>query len=309
MLMPVRESPWVEKYKPQTLDDVIGDPLMLSKFKEYILAKNIPHLLFAGRPGTGKSTCAKILAKEVTSEGNILYINASQEKGVDVIRNKVDAFCSMKSFGKLRVVIFDEFDGMTWQAMDTMRNTMEEYIDGSRFILTCNYEKKISEPIMSRCQMYNFTSDEKQQKVAMIRRCSSILSGEKVTSPNLKLDLIKLVNKYYPDIRRTINAMQKMTTNNVFEFKDDVDTALENNLINFLIAKDVKAIRANIVNHADYNDLYKIIFNRAGDICEAKKMNIMLIVGDAVRWHAMVLDPEINFVTCIINICKELCSE
>jgi DNA polymerase III delta prime subunit len=308
--MTISDSPWVEKYKPQKLEDVIGDPLMLAKFKEFIDNKTLQHLLFCGRPGTGKSTCAKLIAKSITNEGNILYINASQEKGVDTIRNKVDSFCSMAAFGGLRVVIFDEFDGMTWQAMETMRNTMEEYIDNSRFILTCNWEKKISEPIKSRCQMFTFKADEKTQKVATIRRCMEILKAENITSNNLKPDLIKLINRYYPDIRRTINALQKLTVGGTFQYKDELEgDAVENKLIECIKNMDIKTIRQEIVGNADYNDLYKILFNRAADIKFEKKLNIMLLVGDAARWHSIVLDPEINFVTCIIGICKELCAE
>ena len=298
------DDPWVHKYRPQKLDEVIGDPIMLAKFKEFIDSKSLQHLLFCGRPGTGKSTCAKLIAKEIAQEGNILYICASQEKGVDTIRGKVDSFCSLSSFGGLRVVILDEFDGMTWQAMDTMRNTMEEYIDNSRFILTCNYEKKISEPIKSRCQMFSFTADEKTQKLATVRRCAEILKQENVTAPNL----LKLANKFYPDIRRTINALQKLTVGGIFNYNEILEgEAVENKLLECIRTMDVKTIRSEIVGNTDYNDLYKILFNRAADISVEKKLNIMLIVGDAARWHSIVLDPEINFVTCIINICKELC--
>jgi replication factor C small subunit len=308
--MTVSDSPWVEKYKPQKLEDVIGDPVMLAKFKEFVDNKTLQHLLFCGRPGTGKSTCAKLIAKSITKEGNILYINASQEKGVDTIRNKVDSFCSMSSFGGLRVVIFDEFDGMSWQAMETMRNTMEEYIDNSRFILTCNYERKITEPIKSRCQVFTFVSDEKTQKLATIRRCAEILKAENVTAPELKKDLLKLINRFYPDIRHTINGLQKMTLNGVFEYRESLEgNVVETKLIEYIKNLDVKSIRQEIVGNFDYNDLYRILFNKAADINPEKKLNIMMAVGEAARWHSIVIDPEINFVTCIINICKELCKE
>jgi replication factor C small subunit len=301
-------GPWVEKYRPTILSDVIGDPIMLNKFNQYISQKDIPHLLFCGRAGTGKTTCARILATNVTSEHNILYINASQEKGVDTIRTKVDSFCSMLSIDGLRIIILDEFDGMTHQAMATMRNTMEEYIEGSRFILTCNYERKISEPISSRCQTFNFLASEKDQKVSIIRRCAHILKNENIKCQNIKVDLIKLVNKCYPDIRKTINSLQKLTVNGEFNYVDTIDNVqVEEKLISYIKQLNIKSIRQEIVGSVDYNDLYKILFNRALDINADKKLEIMLIVGDAVRWHSMVVDPEINFITCIIKICKELC--
>lgn len=308
--MTLSDNPWVEKYKPQSLKDVIGDQIMLSKFNEFIETKTIQNLLFCGRAGTGKTTCAKLLANAITSEDNILYISASQEAGVDTIRNKVDSFCSMASFGGLRIIILDEFDGMTWQAMNTMRNTMEEYIENSRFILTCNYEKKIIEAIKSRSQLYTFTADEKYQKLSTIKRCAEILKQENVSAPNLKIDLLKLINKYYPDIRRTINALQKLTVGGIFTYKDQLEGDLiENKLLEYIRNMDVKSIRQDIIGNVDYNDLYKILFNRAGDIDQKSKINIMLLIGEAARWHSIVVDPEINFITCIIGICKEICKE
>lgn len=306
--MPISEIPWVEKYKPTKLEDVIGDKEMISKFREFIDKKTVQNLLFCGRPGTGKSTCAKLLAKEITDSGSILYINASQESGVDTIRNKVTSFCSMRAFGGLRVVIFDEFDGMTRQSMETMRNTMEEFIHNSRFILTCNYERNIIEPIKSRCQMFDFKcSDDNTQKLSIIRRCASILKSENVEADNLKQDLIKLTNKFYPDIRRTINALQKHTVSGKFSYKDDLEgTNIDDKLIAYIKDMDIRAIRKEIVGNVEYNDLYRILFNRAGEISEDKKLNIMVTIGEAVRWHAIVLDPEINFVTCLINICNDL---
>jgi replication factor C small subunit len=305
--MPISDSPWVFKYSPKKLEDVLGDPNMLAKFKEFIDKKDLQHLLFCGRPGTGKSTCAKLLAKEITSDGNILYINASEEKGIDTLRNKVADFCSMSAFGKLRVVIFDEFDGMSWQSMEAMRNTMEEYITNSRFILTCNYERKIIEPIKSRCQMWTFTADEKKQKVAIIRRCIEILIKENVSGPDVKKDVVRLVNKFYPDIRRTINALQKLTVNKVFTFSDELATnEYEEKLLSYLREMNIKAIREEILGNVDYNDMYRILFYKAGDIHVEKKLQIMTIIGDATRWHSIVLDPEINFVTCLLKICEEI---
>jgi DNA polymerase III delta prime subunit len=217
----------------------------------------------------------------------------------------------MKAFGGLRVVIFDEFDGMTRQSMETMRNTMEEYIDNSRFILTCNYERKIIDPIKSRCQMFDFTcADEGAQRVSVIKRCAEILKAEAVTSPNLKADLMKLTKKYFPDIRRTINALQKHTVGGVFEYKEELEgTATEARLLDLIREMDIRTIRKEILGNVDYNDLYRILFNRAGELHEEKKLSIMLIVGDAARWHSIVLDPEINFVTCLVNVCTEIGKE
>lgn len=298
-------EPWVEKYKPTSLDDVIADSKTLKKFNEYVISKEIPNLLFCGKPGAGKTTCAKILAKSIADINDILYICASHEKGVDVIRNKVDDFCQMNSFGGLRIIILDEFDGMTVQAMETMRNTMETYISNCRFILTANNEHKIIDPIKSRSQQFDFKLED-QHKKHVLKRCADILKSENVIV-NDKNELLSLLKKYYPDIRRTINALQKNSINGVFNYNNDLDN-IDVALLSYIKQVDIKSIRQVIVGNYDYEYLYKIIFNNAGTICEQKKLNIMLHVGEAVRWHSIVTDKEINFVTCIINVCKEICA-
>jgi len=305
----IRETPWVEKYKPVKLEDVVTDPNILIKFKEIIETKKLPHLLFCGKAGIGKTTCARIIAESISSD--VLYINASDERSIEVIRNKVKGFCSTISFStNIKIIILDEFDGMTSQAMDSLRNVMEEFIDNCAFILTCNYERKIIEPIKSRCQTFNFQSeDQKTLIVNIIKRCAFILKSEGVTAPNLKDDLIKLVKKYFPDIRRVINMMQKMTVNNQFVYIDTQDESygLADKLIQYIKEFDIKSIRKDILTqNVDYEGLYAMLFDKSGQISEDKQLHIMMIIGEYEYRHSLAVNPEIQFVTCLINICREI---
>jgi len=301
-----RDEIWVEKYRPKQLEDVVADSEVLVKFHEYITNKEIPHLLFCGDAGRGKTTCAKILANAITDE--ILYINASDETSVDTIRNKVKNFCSTIAFTGLKIVILDEFDAMSQNAMMLLRNIMEEYADSSRFILTCNFERKILDPIKSRCQIFTFNNkNEKECMISVIKRCAFILKNEKVTAPNLKEDLTKLVRKYYPDIRKVINNLEKMTVNNEFKFTNTVDglDEVRNKFIEMLKNCDIKTIRKEILGlGVDYNELYRLIFDRSSDISEENKIDIMLTVAEHSYRHSIVIDQEINFVACLISICK-----
>jgi DNA polymerase III delta prime subunit len=130
--MKTLDAVWVEKYRPSNIDDVLSDKDVLSKFRQYIQEKDIPHLLFTGLPGCGKTTCAKIIANSITK--HVLYVNASENPSVDTIRNKVANFCSTLALDGLKIVILDEFDGMSQASMETMRNTMEQYVKTSTFL-------------------------------------------------------------------------------------------------------------------------------------------------------------------------------
>lgn len=305
-----RDIPWVEKYRPQQIEDVISDADSIIKFKEIISTKKIPHLLFCGKAGIGKTTVAKIIAKSVTSE--VMYINASDERSIDVIRNKVKNFCATVSFSGIKVVILDEFDGMTPQAMEMLRNVMEEYITNCAFILTCNYERKVIVPIKSRCQIFTFTSvNDQQSKINIIKRCYHILKEEGIKAPNVKEDLCKLVGKYYPDIRRTINMMQMMTMNGQFKYQETPDetVTIGNRIIELIKSNDIQTIRKEIMSkNVDYEGLYTVIFERAAEIHPDKVLSIMVIVGEYEYRHSLAINQEIQFITCLITICREISS-
>jgi len=296
------QLPWVEKYRPKSLDDLICDGETLSKFKEYINNKHIEqHLILTGSAGLGKTTTAKILA-EAVSPDQTLYICASG-KGIDEIRNNVTRFCSTFSFDGLKTVILDEFDGLSGPSMMMLRNVLEDFVETTRFILTCNYVSKILDPILSRCMVFEYRgADEK----LIARRCLDILKEENVEVRNKK-HIGRLVRKYYPDIRAIINNLEKNTRGSFFELDDSSagnDTVKE--LIDLLKEGDWIGIRQNIVGKADFPELFKIIFDNADIISKNKAAFVRVHILEGIRNHSIVVDQEINFMGTIDCVLQEL---
>ena len=148
----VKHSLWVEKYRPTTLDTYIGNEHLKSKVKIYLESGDLPHLLFYGKAGTGKTTLAKLLVKNI--ECDYMYINASDENNVDTVRTKVKNFASTIGFKDMKIIILDECDYITPNAQAALRNLMETFSKHCRFILTCNFVERIIDPIQSRCQSF-----------------------------------------------------------------------------------------------------------------------------------------------------------
>lgn len=293
-------DPWVEKYRPVKLDEVLITDYDRAIFQSYIEKKSIPHLLFYGSPGLGKTTIAKILGREITED--ILYINASKETSVDVIRGRVNDFCSTTAFGNyLKIVILDEFDYMSLASQATLRNVMEEFFEVSRFILTCNYSNKLMDAIKSRTQTFQFKQVEPK---IIARRCIDILNKEKIKCKDVS-QVGKLVMKYYPDIRKTINELERNSVNGNFEFTT-VNVDVGGVLIDLLINKNWDDIRKNVIGSVDYVELYKIIHDNAGKLNESKKVDIRLLAGEYLFRHSIIVDPEINFMNCVDQIIKEI---
>ena len=197
---------WVEKYRPDTLQGYIGNDVIVNKIKTYIEGGDIPHLLFYGRAGTGKTTLAKIVINNI--ECDYLYINASDENNVDTVRNKIRDFSSSAGFSTLKVVILDEADFMTPNAQAALRNLMETFSKHTRFILTCNYIEKIIDPIQSRCQVFAITPPSKKD---VAERLLYITHEENI--PDNTNAIVHIVRATYPDIRRSINSLQRQIVN------------------------------------------------------------------------------------------------
>lgn len=292
---------YVEKYRPTTLKDIILSDDLKEKFREYIDQKYIPHILLNGPPGIGKTTIAKILAKSVTED--YLFVCASDHNSVEDIRGKVKGFCATMGFSKFKIVILDECDAISLNGQMMLRNLMEEFHETCRFILTCNLGERVLDAVQSRCQAFDLVAPD-MKSVAL--RCVEILKAENIKCDN-KDDLKSLVRRYYPDIRKVINNLQKMTVNG--EFKYSVSKSLEDQdiLIEALKEGDIKRITKELLGPGcDYVSLYRVLFDRAGDLSEESKIEIMLTVGDHHKYHAMVIDPQIHFKTCLLHIAKIL---
>jgi len=166
-------SLWVERYRPDTLEGYVGNDILRSKLEQYITTQDIPHILFYGTAGTGKTTAAKILIKNIDCD--YMFINASDERGIDTMREKVKGFASTTGFKSLKIVVLDEMDAVTPDGQRALRNMMEAYSDTTRFILTANYIERIIEPLVSRTQVYKLTPPSKKEAA---KRMADILKNE-----------------------------------------------------------------------------------------------------------------------------------
>ncbi|MEM2439761.1 MAG: replication factor C small subunit [Candidatus Bathyarchaeia archaeon] len=199
---------WAEKYRPKTLDDMVNQKEIVERLKSFVKAKNVPHCIFAGPPGTGKTTAALCLARDLYGENYreyIMELNASDERGIDVVRETVKTFARVRSIGEIpfKIMILDEADNMTADAQQALRRTMERYTETCRFILCANYSGKIIEPIQSRCAPFRFTYLPREEHDKYMRH---IAENEGVTLLDEGLDAIYEVCS--GDLRRAINTLQ-----------------------------------------------------------------------------------------------------
>jgi len=200
----MENSLFVEKYRPVDLDDYVGNENIKKSISQYIGQNDIQNLLFYGPAGTGKTTLAKLIVKNIDCD--YLYINASDERGIETIRDKVSGFASTMSFKPLKVVILDEADFLTIQAQASLRNVIETFSRTTRFILTCNYVERIIDPLQSRCQTLKIVPPSKKEVAVHLAK---IMSTEG-TVYDLE-DIKVIVNQYYPDLRKCLNTIQLST--------------------------------------------------------------------------------------------------
>lgn len=297
-------SLWVEKYRPQTLKDYIGNELLKEKVQSYLDNNDVPHLLLYGKAGTGKTTLAKIISN--TIECDYMVINASDENNVETVRNKVKNFASGASFKGFKIIILDEFDYMTPNAQAILRNLMETFSRHTRFILTCNYHEKIIEPILSRCQTFAVNPPSKKEVAVHV---SDILNKEGIKF-DIK-DLADIITNFYPDIRRVMNTCQLQSSKG--ELKIDRQTILQadfkNKIVDILAGGEEKRnayiqirqlVGDNKVN--DFAELYSTLYERLDDYAAGNTANVILELSQGQFRDALVIDKEICFMATIIAI-------
>lgn len=302
---------WVERYRPDNLADLVLSDEDRASFENMIKAKEIPHLLFCGPAGTGKTTLAKILVKEL--DAVYRYINASDERGIDAVREKIVPFAQTKSIdGKLKIIILDEVDGFTGDAQRALRNIMEEYSGNLRFILTANYKNRLSTELKSRAIAFEITPPFK----AVVARVVYVIANENVTVPEeQKPLLVNLIQENYPDIRKMIGLVYKYTKNGVLNITTEANVEIfARNLLNQIrTEKSITTIREYTIQNemefsSDYLTLLKGLFEEiyASDIVPDKKASALVLVGDAMYKHQFVMDFEINAYCCVVQLHKLL---
>ena len=291
---------WIEKYRSQTLQQYIGNDAIKTRIADCIANNDIPHLIFAGSAGTGKTTLAKLIVKNIQCD--YLYINASDENGIDTIRDKVKGFASTASFQPIKIVILDEADFLTQPAQAALRNLIEEYSAYTRFILTCNYVERLIEPLQSRCELHMLKPPTKGAVAKHI--CTNILDVESITYD--VQDVVRIINEFYPDIRSVIKVLQS----NVRDSKLTITTLDDNwtkQLIQILIKRDKNAwyqVRQLVADAQvdDFQTAYRYMFDHMPEFSYGNDAQLSVILDDFIWRAGVVPDKEINAMACIAKI-------
>ena len=295
-----------EKYRPDTLEGYICKDEIKVKFQEFIVANQIPHLLFAGKPGAGKTTLAKILVNNIDCD--FLYINATDERSIDIMRDKVGAFAAAGSFKPLKIVILDEATHILQAGQVILLNMMETYSLTTRFILTGNYAERLIEPLRSRCQEFDLSPPSKK---VVAQHISVILDKEEVEYEIQ--DLVTIVNKFYPDFRKIINNCQKYTVDGTLTLDNSVNSTddYQVKILDELKKPSVKSfnlIRQIIANSEvdDFESLYKFLYDKLSEYANGNEGYIICTLEEYMYHATFRLDKEINIMACISKILETI---
>lgn len=300
----VNNSLWVEKYRPRVLSEYVGNEHLKEKVADYLQTGDVPHLLFFGKAGTGKTTLAKLIVNSINCDH--IIINASDENNVDTVRNKVKGFASTIGFKDMKIIILDEFDYMTPNAQAILRNLMETFSKHCRFILTCNYVEKVIDPIQSRCQTFQIVPPTKKDVAIQI---SQILTKESVKfEPK---DLVPIIDSSYPDIRKVINTCQLNSSKGQLKVDTTsvIDSDVKSKIVEILKSNDDKRNKWKTIRQAiadsrvqDFTEFYTYLYEKVEEYGQGNTANIILILSESQHKDALVVDKEIVFMACVIQI-------
>ena len=268
-----------EKYRPVTLDTYVGNESLKSSIAKQLEQNDIQNYLFYGPAGTGKTTLAKLCVKNLDCDH--LYINASDERGIETIRDKVSGFASVASFKPLKVVILDEADFLTIQAQASLRNIIETFSRTTRFILTCNYIERVIDPLQSRCTTFKVIPPTKRE-VAL--HLASICDSESISYEPTAIG--KIVNKFYPDLRKMLNTIQASNIKNELVLDDSllVSTSYMNAILEELKKSKPKfnTIRQIIAdsNIDDFEEVFRFLYDKADEYLPGKSGTAAFLINE-----------------------------
>jgi DNA polymerase III delta prime subunit len=305
------DSIFVEKYRPKTLDDIVLSKEDREFFESLATKQEIPHLLFAGAPGVGKTSLAHIITRDILKCDSI-YINSSDENSVDVVRHKITNFAKTKSFdGNLKIVILDEACGMTSDSQRILRSVMESFAENTRFILTSNYLHRIIPALQSRCQIVNLNPPVE----GIVARVVSILKYENITIPeDQKPLLLKHIKANLPDIRRIVNDIQQYSVTGTLQLRSDDSSEFAEKIFKKICNKgNLIDIRKEVIENEkafsyDYRSLLKQLFETVfkSELPYEKKTECLLIISKSMHSDAFVVDKEINCFSSLIRLHNHL---
>jgi len=290
-----------EKYRPQTLDTFVGNEHIKIQIQKFLDNNDLVNMLFYGPPGSGKTTLAKLIVKNLDCD--YLFLNASDVRGIETIRDKVSGFASTMSFKSIKVVILDEADFLTIQAQASLRNVIETFSRNTRFILTCNFVERIIDPLQSRCQVLKIVPPTKKD---VAKHATWILDQEKI-SFELE-DVATIVNQFYPDLRKILNTIQLSTHNNTLTVDKSilVSSNYMTQILKILCGKkpDWKEIRQIIANAnvQDFEELYRFLFDNAEHYASGNEGMVAYYINEYSFQSTFRIDKEINALALISKL-------
>lgn len=287
----------VEKYRPTNLDNYVGNESIKKSISNYIGQNDIQNLIFYGPAGTGKTTLAKLIVKNLDCD--YIYINASDERGIETIRDKVSGFASTMSFKPLKVVILDEADFLTIQAQASLRNVIETFSRTTRFILTCNFIERIIDPLQSRCQTLKIVPPN---KLDILKHLVKVIKRENIYT--VEEDLRTIVDNNYPDVRKMLNTIQVSTTDNKLNL--DTTALVSSNYMTQVVKelsgkkswRQIRQIIAN-ANVQDFEELYRYLYDNASEFAPGKEGTVAYYINEYSYQSNFRIDKEINCMALI----------